>query len=682
LDIVDVAAGLSAQTSGGLACATEDGRAIAHLPERGLVRCDGKLRVLDADVPARRILTCRVDQLVGQPFEQFVRDEDRQTLLAAVQNLAIAGLSSTSVELGLVPRHGAASNATVTVAYVSAPGNGTRDRSDDLVLLSMAPMRRSGENPDPASAGATAIDERSPDLITRYRLWPEPGFEYVSPSALELLGYPPSAFYRNPQLLHELIEDPAELAEHLRIYGGDERQGPIVLHVRHRDGGQRILEQRATGMRDGEGRLLAIEAISRDVTVRYQEQMRDATSVAVLRLFHELCPSAGESAEPRAVLGAAAEAVCRHLDWSVGHGFLLDSQPGFVVSAAWYEREADRAPALRELTEAGPVRIEPDPVGRALLLGEQVVTELPDVGATERTVVASKLGFGHAVVVPVPVDGQIGAALEFFLDESTPPDSAVVNGVDEFAEQVGRALQHSRAVLHLRQLDRARQEFLARAAHELRGPLGSIALMAAALARQVKESDHGSIASSLELLADRSERISHLATRLLGLSQLEEGRLDCHPEPLAVEVAVRAALAARPVACEPVVDVEIEPQLLVLADPTLFDSILANLMSNAARHTTSTIRIRARGMGRDIALSVVDDGPGVSPELVPTLFEPIRAPLASLERGGLGLTLARRMAEAMGGTLQYADDDGGGACFTVQLPRPAETDGVGPIPRT
>ena len=82
-----------------------------------------------------------------------------------------------------------------------------------------------------SDSGAGDLGDRSADLITRYRLWPEPGFDYVSPSADELLGYPAKAFYADPGLLDELLDDPAEVEQLHGIYEGEERREPLLLRV-------------------------------------------------------------------------------------------------------------------------------------------------------------------------------------------------------------------------------------------------------------------------------------------------------------------------------------------------------------------------------------------------------------------------------------------------------------------
>ncbi len=648
-----------------------DGAARAPGLERipvGHIRCDQHLLILEVDLTARRILTRRRDQLLGQPFLRYLDEDDVSGFDALARRLVVDGLASAKVESRVLPLRGAPCPVTFTVTHLPALGMGEPAAGESTILLVLEPLMRSGADPDPLAVGATQLDERSPDLITRYRLWPEPGFDYVSPSAQDVLGYPPRAFYADPWLLHELIEEPDEIEQLQKVHDGWEPHEPLLLHVQHRSGHTLVLEQRSTRVLDGEGQVLAIESIARDVTARAEEQTRYATAAGATRLFRELGPRDLDGADPATTLRAALEAACTYLGWPVGHGFLLDADPGYVVSAAWHEAEPSRSAPLREHTVSAPVLIDSDLVGEAVILVEQVVHALPDAAATERSMVAAASGYRFAITVPVTIEGGIGALLEFFVDGPRRPSPAVVAGVADLADEVGRALERSSAALHLRQLDQARQEFVARAAHELRGPVGSIALMAAALAHQARASEHPEMAAALDSLSAQAERIQMMATQLLELSQLEEGRVDLRIESLPVDIAMRAAVAALPATDRVRTDLDVAPSLDVLADAGLLDSILSNLLANAVRFARSAVLVEATALDDEVSLVVSDDGPGVPPELQALLFEPMKGALATSDHGGLGLALVAHAATAMGGCVRYEAAGGVGARFVVTLP--------------
>jgi signal transduction histidine kinase len=114
-----------------------------------------------------------------------------------------------------------------------------------------------------------------------------------------------------------------------------------------------------------------------------------------------------------------------------------------------------------------------------------------------------------------------------------------------------------------------------------------------------------------------------------------------------------------------------------LVDPERVRQALENLLANALRHAPEGTCVRLdlrrdrRPTGAWVLLSMSDEGPGVAPELLPHLFERFTAGAGS-QGLGLGLYLARRIAEAHGGTLTVQSSPGAGACFTISLPEDAE----------
>jgi two-component system sensor histidine kinase KdpD len=121
---------------------------------------------------------------------------------------------------------------------------------------------------------------------------------------------------------------------------------------------------------------------------------------------------------------------------------------------------------------------------------------------------------------------------------------------------------------------------------------------------------------------------------------------------------------------------EIAPDLpLVPMDYQLMLHALSNLLSNAARHTpeNTEVRLIARTEADNLILEVEDDGPGIPPELLGSLFNKFsRAPHASPGGVGLGLSLVKGFVEAQGGDATAANRPGGGAVFSIRLPLLAE----------
>jgi two-component system sensor histidine kinase KdpD len=126
-------------------------------------------------------------------------------------------------------------------------------------------------------------------------------------------------------------------------------------------------------------------------------------------------------------------------------------------------------------------------------------------------------------------------------------------------------------------------------------------------------------------------------------------------------------LAAHPVKLE----LPKEP-VLARFDFYLVQHALANLLVNAAIHTPpgTAIEVRAETTDECLLVTVADRGPGIPKEILPRIFEKfVRAPNAPTGGSGLGLTIAKGFIEAQGGTIAAANRPGGGAQFTLRLPR-------------
>lgn len=255
------------------------------------------------------------------------------------------------------------------------------------------------------------------------------------------------------------------------------------------------------------------------------------------------------------------------------------------------------------------------------------------------------------------------------------------------ASVLGRTLRYAverqRLVNQLRQMDRTRHEFIAHAAHELRTPLTAIAGMADLIERRRADLDEGRFEQMLDAILSQSRRAGELARSLLDLSQVESGELGLDLQPVDVGAAARAAADAASVGAT--VETSVEEDLRAFVDAGRLEQVLVNLVANASRYG-GTVWLAGKRHGDRAMISIEDDGPGVPDELVPHLFEPfVRGPAPRGEGSGLGLTITRRLVEALGGTIAYEPREPNGARFVVWLPlatrdfaRDAENPGLTP----
>lgn len=220
----------------------------------------------------------------------------------------------------------------------------------------------------------------------------------------------------------------------------------------------------------------------------------------------------------------------------------------------------------------------------------------------------------------------------------------------------------------LRETDRLKDALIASVSHDLRTPLTTIK----ALAHDLRASGDDRAVT----IEEEADRLNRLVADLLDLSRLQAGGVPIHIELTAVDDLVGAlvqqvsgALRGRDL------KVTIEGENLLVGRFDLVHSlrVLVNLIENAHKYSPPGVPIGLRVYREDswIAFAVSDRGPGVSPGQEERIFEPFyRAPGSPPDVGGagLGLTIARRFAEAQHGTLSYKARPGGGSVFTLHLP--------------
>jgi two-component system OmpR family sensor kinase len=260
------------------------------------------------------------------------------------------------------------------------------------------------------------------------------------------------------------------------------------------------------------------------------------------------------------------------------------------------------------------------------------------------------------------------------------PDANPRTEVGQVGMAFNRMLGHVESALGRRAASEARlRRFAADASHELRTPLAAIRGYAE-LALRHPGPVPADIEHALQRVESESERMSVLVDELLLLAQLDAGR------PLAQEpvdltrLAIDATSDARVAASNHrwLLELPDEP-VMVRGDEHRLHQVLANLMSNAARHTPKdTVVTVALAVGEapgTVELSVTDDGPGVPPELQPTLFERFVRGDSSRARGsggaastGLGLAIVDAVTAAHGGRVRL-ESRPGRTRFVITLPQ-------------
>jgi signal transduction histidine kinase/CheY-like chemotaxis protein len=253
------------------------------------------------------------------------------------------------------------------------------------------------------------------------------------------------------------------------------------------------------------------------------------------------------------------------------------------------------------------------------------------------------------------------------------------------------ALKQAEAAL--READRRKDEFLATLSHELRNPLAP--LRNALNLLRLSGAAGGPLASTHQMMERQVDHLVRMVDDLLEISRISLGTFELRKERVALDAVVRTAIETsdpliRGAGHELVVSLPAEPVWLE-GDPVRLSQILANLLNNAAKYTDpgGRIVVRAQRTGTEVEIAVEDNGQGIAPDELPRVFGMFTRSEQSRwsSQGGLGigLALARRLAQMHGGAVEaHSGGPGKGAVFTVRLaPAAAPTalpsgDGLGP----
>jgi len=251
------------------------------------------------------------------------------------------------------------------------------------------------------------------------------------------------------------------------------------------------------------------------------------------------------------------------------------------------------------------------------------------------------------------------------------------------AEAEHRQLEAQRLVAEaLRDADRRKDEFLAMLAHELRNPLAPV-LSAVEVMGQVAVAD-ARLRWARDVIGRQVGQLTRLVDDLLDVSRITRGKINVLMEPLDLRSVIEQAVEiSRPLIAErghALALGRLPAPLLVRGDAVRLAQLVANLLNNAAKYTDpgGAIHVAVAREGGEIVLTVSDSGVGIPADMLDRIFEPFTQAPGSRDRTqgglGIGLTLARRLAEMHGGRLHAASGGPGrGSTFSVRLPALAGT---------
>jgi PAS domain S-box-containing protein len=359
---------------------------------------------------------------------------------------------------------------------------------------------------------------------------------------------------------------------------------------------------------------------------------------------------ANRDAELAAVVDASGDAIV-----STGlDGTIRSWNP---AATAIYGRPADQAVGQPFTTVVPTDRVQQAvELLRRVTEGERVSLETRHLRGDGETFSVS--------LTAAPLRGPAGAVLGM---------SVVARDVTE-RKRAERALREAKEEAD--RANTAKSEYLSRMSHELRTPLNAILGFAQLLELEDLTDEQR---ENLHFILNAARHLLALINEVLDIAAIEAGRLPLSLEPVAVaDVVAETVSLIRPLADQHQVLLTTPPvscQVHVLGDRQRLKQILLNLLSNAVKYNRQggRVELECGPAGTDaMRIQVVDTGPGIAREAMDQLFVPFErlgSEDTGVEGAGLGLPLSRRLAEAMGGTLEVSSTVGQGSRFWVELPQ-------------
>lgn len=248
--------------------------------------------------------------------------------------------------------------------------------------------------------------------------------------------------------------------------------------------------------------------------------------------------------------------------------------------------------------------------------------------------------------------------------------------IDDITDRKRAEEKAERALEEARRASQAKSEFLSRMSHELRTPLNAIIGFSQLLAMAGLETED---AESVGHIARAGEHLLELINEVLDIVSIEAGRMALSVEPVELGEIISESLSlVRPAADQRRLHIRtslgVRHALWVNADRQRLRQVLVNLLGNAVKYNCEegTITVNcapvAEGM---IRIEVADTGIGIAPGRLNDVFAPFErlgAERTEVEGTGMGMTVTKRLVEAMGGTITVTSTQGLGSCFAVELP--------------
>lgn len=465
--------------------------------------------------------------------------------------------------------------------------------------------------------------EHALDIVYRYRLYPEPGFQYVSPSVTRITGYSPEDYYADPLLGIKIVHPEDRTKFEAVINNPASANEPLQLRLIKKDSTVFWTEQLNNPVFDKEGKVVALVGIARDITEQKLAEEKLKETERMLKGFLDALPETA---------------------------MLLDLEGNVLF-------------ANKTASQRIGVPVEE-------LVGTNLFSFYPPGLARRR-----RAQFLQVIEIGEPFVGEEAIKDRIFLFQVFP--------LKDEKRKVADLVILSMDITERKKLedekDRFRASLIYSVSHELKTPL---MVMQAAL-ELLSGFDLAERASRFmeyeQLWKSNLGRLNRLINNMLDSQRVLAVETPIQTRFLDPRVLAKKVISdLESYAQSQGVLVELfapDSSLLWEIDEEAIGKALENLLSNAIKFSPKgeKVKVKVSLEGEDLVFSVSDNGPGISPEEQNQLFQPFQRAESALKRRvpgtGLGLFVSRRLVEAHGGTLTLESAPGKGTKVLIRLPK-------------
>ena len=291
----------------------------------------------------------------------------------------------------------------------------------------------------------------------------------------------------------------------------------------------------------------------------------------------------------------------------------------------------------------------------------------------------------HTIVTPYKVPGSESSCALFTIQDLTDQTSRIreYNSLhkklkEEIQQRTKAEIKMVKVKEDAEKANNAKSNFLAQMSHELRTPLNSILGFAQLLQLDSDNPLNEQQIQNLEKVSSAGNHLLELINEVLDLSKIEAGKIQLKIEPVETHKILQEVISLiQPSAKDSEISLNVsnlqQPEIFVEGDYLRVKQILLNLISNAVKFNKpkGSVTVSITPIDENIRVSVEDTGPGISPDNLSRLFTPferLRVEDTQVEGTGIGLTISKKLAQAMKGDIEVVSTLGTGSTFSLMLP--------------